>query len=369
MKTSTKVIIKFQVFTSIILFIVLFLVNILFFEAGILQYDEKIQKIEKNMMHMNLNWWKMKNWQILKKDCFVMYQENYCLSNWKKNIFWIYHIKDSFFYLKNSVVFDITDFFEFQRLFVVISFFIFLFYLLISYFLWEIFLKTIYNKIFKAIDDLKEKNYIDVKIMKLSNNDELKILFETINHQIKTISSFNKYLSHELKTPLMKIVSTLDLLNLKYNDEKIPELKKELFFIKDVVDALNKLILIETRNYKIEKEDFNICNYLENYIQKIDLNDIFTSKELFSLVLKNLLENLKKYAQDEIKILIDETWISFENKSKPIKDISKLTDKFYKEWENGLWIGLYLSKKICDILGYSLEISYVDGIFRIKIIF
>jgi len=55
MKTSTKVIIKFQVFTSAILFIVLFLVNFLFFEASILQYDEKIQKIEQNINHMNLH--------------------------------------------------------------------------------------------------------------------------------------------------------------------------------------------------------------------------------------------------------------------------------------------------------------------------
>jgi len=306
-----------------------------------------------------------------------MYQENYCLSNWKKNIFWIYHIKDSFFYLKNNIIFDITDFFEFQRLFVIISFFIFLFYLLISYFIWKVFLKTIYNKIFKAIDDLNDKNYIDVKTMNLSNDDELKILFETINHQIETISSFNKYLSHELKTPLMKILSTLDLLKLKYNDEKIPELKKELFFIKDVIDALNKLVLIETRNYKIEKENFNICNYLENYIQKIDLkanlickqDDIFTSKELFLLVLKNLLENAKKYAQDEVKIIVDKSWIIFKNKSHIIKDISKLTDKFYKEWKNGLWIGLYLSKKVCDILGYSFEISYKEGSFIVKIIF
>ena len=80
MKTSTKVVIKFQLFTATILFVVLFLVNFLFFKAGISQYDEKITKIEKNIKYINLHWWKMRNWQIVKDNCFLMYGEKYCLN-------------------------------------------------------------------------------------------------------------------------------------------------------------------------------------------------------------------------------------------------------------------------------------------------
>jgi len=78
----------------------------------------------------------------------------------------------------------------------------------------RLFLKTIYWKIFEAIKDLKAKNYIQIDKMNLDKEDELNILFRTINNQIDTISSFNKYLSHELKTPLMRMLSNLDILSL-----------------------------------------------------------------------------------------------------------------------------------------------------------
>ena len=376
MKTSTKVIIKFQVFTSAILFIVLFLVNAIFFKAGITQYDEKIVKIEKNMMHMNFHWWMMKNWQIVKNNCFTMYQEKYCLTNENKNIFGFYHIDDKFFYLKNKIVFDITDFFVFQRLFVQISIFIFLFYLVISYFLWRLFLKSIYKKIFKAVKDLQEKNYIDLKYMNLSKDDELKILFDTINNQIDSISSFNKYLSHELKTPLMNISSTLDILSLKYNDEKINHLKNEIFNIKSIIETLNKLILIENKNLKLETEKVDICEFIKDFSLKIGLkldidckiNQINTNKELFSILVKNILENMKKYSKWENKVFVYKDKIIFQNKTDTIKNPEKLTEKFYKEW---IWLGLglYLVKKVSELLNYELKIFYEDGVFQIKIIF
>lgn len=376
MKTSTKVVIKFQLFTATILFIVLFLVNLLFFQAGISQYDEKITKIEKNIKHMNLHWWKMRNWQIVKDSCFSMYGEKYCLNQAKQNIFWVYHIEDKFFYTKNKVVFDITDFFEFQRIFMKISISIFLFYILISYFIWRLFLNSIYKKIFKAVNDLYEKNYIDIDSMYLSKDDELKILFETINNQIESISSFNKYLSHELKTPLMNISSSLDLLSLKYNDDKFTQVKNEIYNIKNIIDTLNKLILIENKNLKLEKEKIDICKFVNEFSQKLDLkvsidcknNYINTNKEMFSIVVKNILENIKKYSKWENKVFIYENEIVFQNKSNDIQNLDKLTEKFYKEW-TGLGLGLYLVKKVSYLLSCELKISYKNGIFQIKIIF
>jgi len=78
---------------------------------------------------------------------------------------------------------------------------------------------------------------------------------------------------------------------------------------------------------------------------------------------------MKKYGKGDFKILVYRNKIVFENKSNKIKSLSKLTNKFYKEWEKGLWIGLYLVKKICDILGYKLKINYKDWIFILEILF
>jgi len=375
MKTSTKVIIKFQIFTGIILLVVLLSVNILFFRLALNSYDEKINKITHRLWH--IKWWKFRDWQLVKNNCFDMYWNRFCLSN--SICCWIYKQWNYFFYVKNWIVFDITNSVLLYNNLLKLSILIFCLYLLLSYPLWKLFLNTIYKKIFSAVESLEKENFIDIKKMGLSNDDELKILFDTINNQIDTISSFNKYLSHELKTPLMKILSTLDLLKLKYNDEKITSLKEEIFYIKDIIESLNKLILVETRNYKIEKDYFDVCNYINNFSEKLWLNVlifcknkdklIFTSKELFSLVLKNILENAKKYSKWDVKIIITDEYIIFENEASKINDVSKLTDRFYKESDKWLWIGLYLVKKICDILWYKLEISYNQGIFKLKILF
>ncbi len=378
MKTSTKVILKFQLFTSIILFIILFLVNILFFESSVSQYNEKIIKMGGMMMNMNFHQWEMEDWRLLKDNCFTRYQQKYCLTNANKNIFWFYHIKDKFFYIKNNVVIDITNFLTFQKLFIKTSIFILLFYLLFSYFIWKLFLKTIYKKIFQAIWNLEKENYINIKSMKLSNDDELKILFETINNQIDSISSFNKYLSHELKTPLMNISSSLDILALKYDDEKFSQLKKEVFNIKNIIDILNKLIVIENKKLKLEKIDINICDKIKKIANSInleynircDINNILVNDELFNVLINNLLINAKKYAKWDIKIILTDNFLEISNKSDKIQNLEKLTKKFYKEWDKWMWIGLYLVNKICDILWYKLLISQDENlIFKIKIFF
>ena len=304
-----------------------------------------------------------------------MYWEKKCIE--RPFLLNIYKINNNYYLKYKDIIFDANEFILFSKWLAKLSLLIWLCYVILSYPIWKIFLKTIYRKIFKAVNDLDKKSYIDIDKMDLPKDDELKILFETINKQIENISAFNKYLSHELKTPLMSIMSQLDVLSIKYPNENIAQLKDKILFIKNIIDSLNYLLLIEAKKYKIQYNDFDICEFIKNYCQKIKLNvqiicnynTIKTSKELFSLVLKNLLENMKKYSLKDPQITITDKFISFENKSTQIKNIEKLTEKFYKEWKNWLWIWLYLSKKICQMLGYEFNISYENNIFKIKIIF
>jgi two-component system sensor histidine kinase ArlS len=162
-----------------------------------------------------------------------------------------------------------------------------------------LFLNSIYKKIFQAVNNLENENLIDLENMKLDKNDELQILFKTINNQIESISSFNKYLSHELKTPLMNISSTVDLLKLKENNLNYDKIKDNIQQMKEIIDSLNKLILIENKNFSLELSDYNICNEIKknNNDIKIDCSvaTIKTNKDLFNIILHNLLNNAKKY--------------------------------------------------------------------------
>jgi len=394
MKTSTKVILKFQIFTVVIIFVILLIVNFVYFKLTIISKWEKVPNLAnsiKNRPYQNI-WWKRRNWQIVDSNwCFIMYQQKFCISDYQVQKSHIYKIDDYYFYYKPykqyAIIFDITQNIESQHILIKISLYILLMYLILSYPIWMLFLRTIYKKIFFAINDLQEKNYINVDKMKLSKNDELYVLFRTINNQIDTISSFNKYLSHELKTPLMNIISNLDMMKLVEEKEKkirrwfilekIQKTKQNVLQIKKIIDALNNLILIETKNFKVEKDEVNVYEIFDTYAKEIWINyeikyevtNILTNKDLFEIVVKNILDNAKKYNQWKVEVYIWKKLIQVINPSKYIKNISKLTDRFYKESNNWLWIWLYLVKKIVRILWYKLCIDYNNWKFVVEIKF
>ena len=85
-------------------------------------------------------------------------------------------------------------------------------------------------------------------------------------------------------------------------------------------------------------------------------------------MVSNLLSNAKKYASWWLKIKVLHDKIIFSNPSKEIKNISKLTEKFYKESDKGLWIGLFLVKKICNLLGLKLSIRYEGWCFIVEVL-
>jgi signal transduction histidine kinase len=355
MKTSTKVIIKFQIFTLFLLFISLWIINLIIFTLWLKQFDKKIANISiKLNHHMPIRWWLGKMFWILYKNCFYIYGEKYCIEKNQKVFLGIYKIKDNYFYVKNNIALDISSFINFHQMLLKFSFIVLFIYILISYPIWRLFLNSIYKKIFQATEELEEKNFIDLEKMNLEKNDELYILFNTINTQIESISSFNKYLSHELKTPLMNISSTIDILKIKEDNPNYDKIKQNIQQIKNIIDSLNKLILIENKKFNLEKTDFDICEEIKKFDINLNLEckttTIKTNKDLFKIVLNNLLNNAKKYSKWEIKLIVDKDFLEISNLSENIKNIDKLTEKFYKESNKWMWIGLYLVKKIVDIL-------------------
>ena len=383
-KTSTQIILKFQIFTVSIFFLLIFLLNAFYFKIAIWWFEKRGDDILRSfktcnmpfcqkhhlMKKMALDRWKWINWNSIENWCFDYVWTKMCLKN---SLFQnIYKVEDKYFLVhKKKIVFDITDFIEFQLYFIKISLYILIFYTILSYFVWYLFLQKVYKKIFKASKELEQNNYINLEKYKLADNDELKILFKTINNQIDSINSFNKYLSHELKTPLMNMSSTLDLLYEKYKDEKLKKVKQQIFYIKNIIDSLNKLILIENKKIKITYEDINICDIVKKYYNKINCNEtmVKTNKELIEIIIKNLIDNANKYTTSPIKIRLTDKYLEISNKTDKKLNIEKLTEKFYKQSNNWLWLWLYFVDKITKLLNYKLFIKQEWYNFIVKIEF
>ncbi|MDC0933849.1 HAMP domain-containing sensor histidine kinase, partial [Arcobacteraceae bacterium] len=101
----------------------------------------------------------------------------------------------------------------------------------------------------------------------------------------------------------------------------------------------------------------------------IDAADLVieVDETMMNIAITNLVENALKYSQDAVTITISKKKLSVSDFGIGVnsKDISKLTDKFYRVsnngWDNSMGVGLSLVSNILDIHKFSLDIKSVEN--------
>ena len=84
--------------------------------------------------------------------------------------------------------------------------------------------------------------------------------------------------------------------------------------------------------------------------------------ELFSLVIKNLLDNGIKYSTDKhITVVIDGTTLKVINKGEALPEPLENYFKPFHASKKGLGLGLYIVKSILDIHQMELHYQHEDG--------
>jgi signal transduction histidine kinase len=84
-------------------------------------------------------------------------------------------------------------------------------------------------------------------------------------------------------------------------------------------------------------------------IKKLALS---TDKQAFERIIYNLLSNACKYntSDGKIEISLDGTVLSIQNSSYGVSHPERVFERFYKESERGLGIGLHIVDKLCKAL-------------------
>lgn len=94
--------------------------------------------------------------------------------------------------------------------------------------------------------------------------------------------------------------------------------------------------------------------------------------ELFSLALKNLIDNAIKYGEGKPKVTVDKNLLSITNKgkrlSKPLVEFDKPFNRKYESSQKGLGLGLYIVNNILKVHDITLEYEHKKGenIFTIR---
>ena len=211
------------------------------------------------------------------------------------------------------------------------------------------------------------------EIAQVSNafDDALRKLESLINSR----QLFLRTIMHELKTPIGKG----KILNAFVEENKLKEGYEEVFDrLELLLNEFSKIEQMLSSHYQLQMANYNAKDLVEQALELMIMDEEALQKQvkiieesplilttdftLFSLALKNLIDNAVKYADDHnVEICISQEGITISNKGMQFtSDIQSYFKPFHGKGK-GLGLGLYIVHNIMEMLKLKLTYRYVDG--------
>ncbi len=180
---------------------------------------------------------------------------------------------------------------------------------------------------------------------------------------------FVKDILHDFNTPISSMLINLKLFKREIGEnQKIQRLENNIESILSLQNNLRiflKGIATQSETFSLKELVQNRIHYFEVlypdvvYHVDIDKTMLETNKDAFTRILDNLLSNAGKYnvADGDVNILLQGNRLSISDTGKGIKNPSKVFDRYYKEQDRGIGIGLHIVKKLCDELRIPIKIT------------
>lgn len=182
---------------------------------------------------------------------------------------------------------------------------------------------------------------------------------QPLRSALHLLEEFIRDIIHDLNTPLSAI-----LINLKMIKEQNVELES-IRSATNTIAMLHQNLDAYLRDQKHATEVFDLGSIVQEQIAffkpihphlawEIDLEhvSIHTDKQAMGRIVYNLLSNACKYntKDGKIDIVLTKQSLSIRNTSHGVKHPESVFERFYKESERGLGIGLHIVAKLCETL-------------------
>ena len=190
-----------------------------------------------------------------------------------------------------------------------------------------------------------------------------------LQRALRINEEFVKDILHDFNTPISSMLINLKLFKREVGDnQKIQRLENNIQSIISLQDNLH----IFLKGVPAQSEDFSLRELIKNrvnyfdvlypdvqYKVSIDNTVLKTNKDAFTRIMDNLLSNAGKYniANGDVHVVLQGSSLSIHDTGKGIKKPDKVFDRYYKEQDRGIGIGLHIVKKLCDELLISIDIQ------------
>ena len=190
-----------------------------------------------------------------------------------------------------------------------------------------------------------------------------------LHHAFKLTQEFIKDILHDFNTPISSL-----LLNIK----TLPKTRESYDKINRIEHALNTILSLQEnlksylKQHPKQNEQFELVHLVKERIQPLENLYphltfsvkgqslwLYSNQASISRILDNILINASKYNREngEIKVHIKHNSISISDTGQGIQNAKEIFNRFYKEHERGLGIGLHIVKKLCNELGIKIEVK------------
>ncbi|SMC27582.1 two-component system, OmpR family, sensor histidine kinase CssS [Clostridium acidisoli DSM 12555] len=224
------------------------------------------------------------------------------------------------------------------------------------------------------------------KSIEIKSDDEIGSLAKCMNSMQKELKHaeenekmFLQSISHDLKTPVMVIMSHAEAI---IDGVYIDSVEKTAEIIKDEAISLEKkirqMLYLNTLDYvlenNIENQGIDLNSVLGkmvdrfevfNFDIKLELSEnnvvVFGNEEKIKISIENILDNALRYAKDKIILRLkkedDFAILEIYNDGSNIenKSIERIFDNLYKDKTGNFGLGLAISKKIIDFYGGEIK--------------
>jgi len=264
------------------------------------------------------------------------------------------------------------------------------FELLLYYLLALFFLLLLYFWLTHSLNSLKflhekilnvEKGDLSVSF-KSNEKDEIAEVSNAFDDALRKIESlmesrqlFLRTIMHELKTPIGKG----RLLNEFLEDDKKKEQYAMVFErLELLIEEFSKIEQMLSSSYELKLNNYNVQEMIDQALELMIMDEeeieekveiktlepfvLNTDYELFSLGLKNLIDNALKYSTDKkVTISVYSDRVEIENVGQAfMEDLEEYAQPFNSK-SNGLGLGLYIVQNIMKMLGLRISYRYLNG--------
>jgi signal transduction histidine kinase len=197
-----------------------------------------------------------------------------------------------------------------------------------------------------------------------------------LRQALKLTEEFSRDILHDLNTPLSSLRLNVSRLIVSESErKKIARIEHSI----QVIASLGSNLRSYLNGHELQQESVELLSLIQERVSLLqrlypdisfNLNEnpitVYGNRDALSRILDNLLSNAAKYNNSGGQVWIETNTplatVSIRDNGKGIKNTAKIFNRFYKEHDRGLGIGLHIVKKLCDMMHIPIDVQSTLGI-------